>query len=68
MYQMQKCIKCGCEQISKGSLSGNGVLNHTGIPDWLSCFITYTCNECGYTEVVKDRSKNQSRKISILGG
>ena len=68
MYIMKKCIKCGSEGIAKGSLSGPSTLSLSGIPDWLGDYVTYTCTDCGYTELVKEMNKIKSHKGSVLGG
>ena len=68
MYVMKKCVKCGSQKIVKGSLSGPSTLSLSGIPNWLGDYITYSCEECGYTELVKEKNKNTSCRGSVLGG
>ena len=56
MYKMIKCVKCNCEKIKQGDLSGPSTLALEGIPDWLSVYLTFTCEKCGYTEIVKKKT------------
>ncbi len=53
MYNMLKCPKCKCENIVQGNLSGPVTLGINGLLDWLDDFKTFTCKDCGYTELVK---------------
>ena len=69
MYEMKYCTKCKCNEVVKGSLSGPSTLSLSGIPDWLSDYFTYTCKNCGYTEIVKNIDEKKSKfRGSALGG
>ena len=63
MYQMKKCVKCNSENIEVGTLGGPAAtMALSGIEDWLAVYKTYTCKDCGYTEIVKEFPKVKENK------
>lgn len=59
MYRMTKCPKCKSENIENGSLSGPVTLGLNGLLEWLDELTTFTCKDCGYTELVKKEKINK---------